>query len=170
MFFCYAAKTMPTTAGLEPIQKQFETCDIEVHAEMISIGGAIVLAICMLLTTGVIAVATFYTATSFQQMIIIFLCLGSWAYFISSITEKLCVKNKTIEFTSFFGKSKQIDLNDLEDLLLVYQGFNLERGMETIEFRRRGREPESLALGPCWQRNKLDAFIHAVELSLDIQE
>ena len=51
-------------------------------------------------------------------------------------------------------------------MLLVHQGFNLERGMESIVFQRRGRKPEPVALGPCWQRNKLEAFLRSVEAAL----
>jgi hypothetical protein len=59
-----------------------------------------------------------------------------------------------------------IKLADLDALLYVHNGFNLERGMDVVEFRRRGKKPERVALGPCWQRHKLEEFLHSVEQAL----
>jgi len=64
------------------------------------------------------------------------------------------------------GRRHTFDLEDLEAVLMVHQGFNLERGFETIEFRSCGRRPERVSLGPCWQRNKLESLLRSIEIAM----
>src|SRR6185369_1703740 len=106
------------------------------------------------------------TVTSLQLTILILLTGASWMYLLDSCTERLCLVDHSIEFKAFFSRKRRIPLNELQAMLLVHEGFNLERGMESIEFRRAGRKPDRVPLGPCWQRHKLESFLHSVEEAL----
>lgn len=141
-------------------------CVREAHAELLTLGGAIVFAVCIVLTVVAVGSAQLAAITSLQQAILVMLTVASWAYFFDSITERLCLVDRAVEFRALFSRHRVIPLQDLDAMLLVYQGFNLERGIETIEFRRRGMKPERIALGPCWQRHKLEGFMKAVEEAL----
>jgi hypothetical protein len=113
-----------------------------------------------------LSVSRFVSITQTQHVILIALVGLSWMYFLDSITERLRLINNCVEFRSLFSRHHLVPLAQLEAMLLVYQGFNLERGMETIEFRKHDAKPQTVSLGPCWQRHKLEAFLHAVEEAL----
>lgn len=138
-------------------------CLREVKAEMLTLGGAIMFAICVVLSVGAIGSLQLASVTNLQRFILWALTGVSWLYFLDSISERLRLVDHAIEFRALFSRHRLIPLQELEAMLLVYQGFNLERGMESIEFRRRGKKPERIALGPCWQHHKLEQFVHSVE-------
>lgn len=145
-------------------------CLRDIRAGIISIGGGIVFGICLALTALTFIVLGMSTLTSVQRVIAIVLTFSAWSYLINSATERLCLVDHTIVYSSFLGRKKIVPLIDLEAMLLIHQGFNLERGIETIEFRRRGDKTETIALGPCWQRHTLEAFLHSVEEALNDPE
>ena len=72
------------------------------------------------------------------------LTLVCWIYLLDSVTEKLRLADKCIEYRSIFSRRRKYHLNELEAVLLVHEGFNLEKGFESIEFRRFGRNPDRL--------------------------
>ncbi len=146
--------------------RQEDECVCEVRAEIVSLGGGIVLFLAIILTSAAVAVRVFPEVTMFQRIILGVLAIGAWLYLFDSASERLRLVDHSVEYTSLLGRGRSASLRELEAMLLVHQGFNLERGMETIEFRRRGAAPERFALGPCWQRNKLEAFLHSVEEAL----
>ena len=139
----------------------------EVRAELVTVGGAVMLAICIMLTLMVFLVTQLSNVTALQQIILGVLAVSSWAYFIDSISEQFGLVEQAVEFHSFFRKNRRIPLDELDAMLFVHEGFNLERGMESVEFRREGQEPDRIALGPCWQRHKLEEFLHAVEEAME---
>lgn len=142
-------------------------CLREVRAEILSLGGAILLAICFVVTMVGIAAATSVTQTTAQRVLAILLMIGSWVYLYGSLSERLSLEDHCVVFRSVLTRRLEIPLTDLDEMLLVHQGFNLERGIESIEFRRAGHEDrDRLSLGPCWQRNKLESFLHSVEEAL----
>lgn len=149
-----------------PRQKKGEICLREARAELVSLGGAVMLGLCITLTLVVVMSGMLHGLTTSQTAIMLLLCIMSWAYFFDSITEQLCLVEGSIEFKSLLGRRRVYDLEDLEAVLMVHQGFNLERGFETIEFRSRGRRPERVSLGPCWQRNKLESLLHSIEVAM----
>ncbi len=147
--------------------EQKNACVRETHAEMFSIGGALILMACIILTVVAAMAVSASDITGAQAVIAITLTIAAWAYYLNSVTERLALVDLAIEYTSFFGRRRHVPLADLDAMLLIHQGFNLERGIETIEFRRRGSKPDRIALGPCWQRRHLEAFLHSVEEALN---
>lgn len=141
-------------------------CLREVRAEILTLGGAIVFAICMMLSVSALTVGRFVIVTQAQHVIIIAVVALCWIYFIDSVTERLRIIDRCVEFRSLIGHHHLVPLAQLEAMLIMYRGFNLDHGMQTIEFRKRGVKPQRVSLGPCWQRYKLEAFIHAVEEAL----
>ncbi len=141
-------------------------CLREVRAEALTMGGAIVFAICMMLSVFALSIGRFVVVTQSQQVILIAVVALCWLYFVDSVTERLRITDRCVEFRSLIGHHHLVPLVQLEAMLIMYQGFNLDRGMQTIEFRMNGKQPKRIALGPCWERKKLEAFIHAVEEAL----
>ncbi len=141
-------------------------CLREVRAEALTLGGAIVFAICMILSVFALTVGRFAVITQAQHVILIAVVALCWVYFIDSVTERLRIVDRCVEFRSFIGHHHLVPLAQLEAMLIMYQGFNLDHGMQTIEFRKHGVKPQRVSLGPCWQRYKLEAFINAVEEAL----
>lgn len=145
-------------------------CPVQVCAEAASLGGAVLLAVCMLLSAILVMAMFSPSVTSTQRFIAGVLVVSSWAYFLNSCTEKLCLIGKTLKFQAKLSRSLEIPLDELETMTLTHEGFNLERGIETIEFRRTGMKPEKVSLGPCWQKNKLESFMKSVKLALQAED
>lgn len=141
-------------------------CVREIRATPYSVGGAILIALCVLLTIVTFLIATTAAVTSIQHAIFVLLTIASWLYFISSVTERLRLVEHGVEYASLFSPRKHVSLDRLEKVLLIHQGFNVEKGIETIEFRRQGMASERITLGPCWQRHQLEVFLHAIEDAL----
>ncbi len=143
-------------------------CEREVHAEVFSVGGALILMACVILTVVSLMALSSPTLGGPQAVVAFALTVGAWLYYASSVTERLRLVDHAVEFTSFLTRRRFIPLTDLDAMLLIHQGFNLERGIETIEFQRRGEKPDRIALGPCWHRHHLEAFLHSVEEALNM--
>lgn len=142
-------------------------CVREVHAQFISLGGAIILSVCITLTLLAAMALMLPQVTNVQLGILVMLSMACWIYLIDSVTEKLRLVDHSIEYRSFFSRRKMYALGELEAVLYVHQGFNLERGFESVEFRRVNVKPDRISLGPCWQRNKLEGFMRSIEVCLN---
>ncbi|MBI4139288.1 hypothetical protein HY479_04035 [Candidatus Uhrbacteria bacterium] len=141
-------------------------CLVRARAELVSLGGAVLLALCVLISAILFLVLTVPGATASQRVIAVILFVACWLYFVNGITEELSLVDHTLVYRSALGRSRRIPLSELEAMILRHEGFNLERGMETIEFRQTGRKPDRVSLGPCWQRHKLEEFLASVEQAL----
>lgn len=138
-------------------------CIVQAKAELVSLGGAVLLAICMLLSAVFIMVLFSPMVTGVQEFIATILFLAVWAYFLDSITERLSLVGREIVFKAMLSRTRRLPVEELEGITLVHQGLNLEQGIETIEFRQYDKKADRVSLGPCWQRNKLEGFLHSVE-------
>ncbi len=149
-------------------QSRTETvCLREVRAELVSLGGAILLAVCILFTVMLIIAMQLVSVSAAQQAVLFILTGAAWLYLLDSVTERLRLFNRRLEYTALLSRRLSISLEDLEAIVFVHEGFNLERGIESFEFRRHGgAQQDRLALGPCWRRRQLEAFLHAVEEAL----
>jgi len=155
----FAPRRRPTENAVE--------CIREVHAQFISLGGAIILSVCITLSLLLLMALQLPQVTNMQRGILVMLSLACWIYLLDSVTEKLRLVDHAIEYRSFFSRRKHYLLTELEGVLYVHQGFNLERGFESIEFRRVNVKPDRISLGPCWQRNKLEMFMRSIEVCLN---
>ncbi len=144
-----------------------KSCVRDVGAQIASVGGAILLALCILTTVLALIALNSFEITSAQRAIVMLLAFGAWIYFIDSITERLMLCNQEVHYKAFLSRRRIIPLIELEAMILVQQGFNLEQGMQTIEFHRIGHRPDRISLGPCWRRHRLEDFLHSVELALN---
>jgi hypothetical protein len=139
---------------------------VRVRAELVSVGGGILLTICLLLTAGSIAALLYPGVTSVQRFIAGVLLLAAWVYFIRSITEELALVDRQITFRAILARTRTIRIDELASMELTHQGVNLERGIETIEFQTFDKRIERVSLGPCWDRDQLEAFVRSVEEAL----
>ncbi|MFH1621353.1 MAG: hypothetical protein ABIB04_04705 [Patescibacteria group bacterium] len=160
-------KVLGVFAPERPVRQPRETlCIREVKAEFLTLGGAVILVVCAVITSAVFLAAQFRFFTDSQFLILSALTIAAWLYFFDSLSERLQLVDHSIEYRSLFSRRRLVPLVDLEGLLLIYEGFNMERGLETLEIRCRGKKPDRIPLGPCWQRNKLEAFLKSVEQAL----
>lgn len=148
------------------VVEQQTDCPIRVQAEIVSIGGSIMLAICMLVTTLLIMALYSPDVTGLQRSIAIILTIAAWTYLFRSSTEELVLVGEEITYRAKLARTRTVSLSDLESMVLIHQGLNLERGMETVEFHLFSKRVEHVSLGPCWQRHKLEAFLGSVEEAL----
>ena len=137
-------------------------CDVQVRAEFVSLGGGILFAVCLIISALFYMVISVQEITGVQRFIAIVLFIGSWAYFLNSVTERLSCVGRTLTFKSALNSTRRIPLEELEALILRHEGFNLERGMESLELKRDDHPPDRITLGPCWQQRKLESFVQSV--------
>jgi hypothetical protein len=138
-------------------------CVIRARAEIVSLGGAVLLGLGLITSAVFLLVLFTPTVTSAQRVIVTILFFAVWVYFLNSITEQVELSGQVLKFSAFLSRAREMPVEKLEAVILTYQGFNLEQGIETLEFRCVGRAPDRVALGPCWQKNKLEAFIQSVQ-------
>jgi len=136
------------------------------RARLASIGGGILLALCIALTAAIFVVSALPQATGAQRVILLALTLASWAYLADSMSERLRITDDAIEYTSFLGRSRRWELDELAAVLMTYRGFTLDDGFICVEFRTRDRNADRLSLGPCWRRDRLGEFMQSVQAVL----
>jgi hypothetical protein len=141
-------------------------CPIRVQAELVSLGGGVMLTICLVVSALLVMALYSPDVTGMQRIIAIILALAAWMYLFRSSTEELVLVGQEITYRAKLSRTRTVSLRDLETMLLIHQGFNLERGIETIEFRLFSKKIERLSLGPCWQRHTLEEFLGSVEDAL----
>ncbi|MCC7522632.1 hypothetical protein IT407_02445 [Candidatus Uhrbacteria bacterium] len=90
-----------------------------------------------------------------------------FAYFIDAWSEKLILKNDTVEFDSLFRRRKKIIACRMSDVLIVHEGLNQERGIVSVRFRHPDKTTDFLSLGPLWKRSDLEEFFGALEKAVD---
>ena len=57
----------------------------------------------------------------------------------------------------------ELRLKNLEDVLVVHEGLNQERGIISARFRSRDGQVIEWPLGPLWHRHMLEAFFLELE-------
>lgn len=154
---------MKTAAAPSRNPVEEAVCLREVHADLSSLGSIILGSVCVLLLVLSGLVAHIPLLTPLEVGGVFALTLVAWLYYVNCVTERLQLYGHEVRLRSCFMSQRTIELNGLQEMLLVYQGLNVERGIMTISFRRKGQSPESLILGPCWHRHKLELFLHSVE-------
>ena len=136
----------------------------EVRAELVSLGGGVVFAICMLFTMALVAMASGPLASTAQVIAMFLVMLAAWAYLCDSCMERLQVNHDVVELHAGIGRrTRRVSLMGVKRISLVHEGFNLEQGMESLQFERAGGEVIRLPIGPCWRQRTLQVFIRSVE-------
>lgn len=138
-------------------------CIVHTSSQLVSLGGAVLLVICMVVTSLFCVALLSPNVTGVQRFIAAALFAASWLYLLNSVTEHLSLMGREIVFRAALSRTRRFPVEDLQAMVFVHQGLNLEQGIETIEFRRYNQLPERIALGPCWQRNQLEGFLRSVE-------
>jgi hypothetical protein len=159
-------KTIAVIAPRRERKAPEKECVLQARAELVSLGGAVLLSLCMIITAVFIMVMYSPGVTGIQRLIGVILFVGVWAYFLNSVTERLSLCGSVLTYTSLLNRTRSIPLDDLDAMILTHEGLNLERGIESIELRRPGKRPDKIPLGPCWQRNKLEGFLRSVDRAL----
>jgi hypothetical protein len=124
------------------------------------------LAVCLLFTALGGGMAAERPATSVLSAVFALLALAAWAYLADGVSERLGLYGDTLVHTSLFGGQRSIPLSAIQSLLLVHEGLNQQIGIESIRARYTDGRVERLALGSCWRRRDLEAFLSSVEKAL----
>lgn len=143
-------------------------CIIQVRAELVSLGGSILLALCLFLTAGFVVAVYSPGVTPVQQFIAIILFASIWAYFLDSVSERIYLVDETITFKAALSRTRKIPISELEGMFLIHHGYTLEKGIGAIEFRQRQQKTDHVSLGPCWNWSKLEDFVGSVEKAMQV--
>ncbi|MFA5130225.1 MAG: hypothetical protein WC477_04915 [Patescibacteria group bacterium] len=134
------------------------------HAEalLVSLNGGIVFAIAILMSSVAIASGTQGMAGLTQAVLFGLLSIGAWAYLVDGITEKIVYEKDSLVRKSLLAGTTSASLANAERVVLKYEGLNLISGVESITVFYRDKKTSRIALGPCWRRRDIDAFLQAV--------
>ncbi len=146
---------------------EIDACPIEAHARFTSLGGGVLLALCVLLSAIWLMALVTPEASTAQRLVAVLFGMFGWFYLLNSLSERLSMEGDVLVLRSFIVRTRRIQLKELEGVLLIHEGLNLEQGIETLEIRRRHAPPERISLGPCWHRHELEVFLHSLETRLD---
>jgi hypothetical protein len=135
---------------------------LHTEALLVSLNGGILLAIAILLSSA--AIATAYAGVINWISLITFgaLAFASWVYLLDGWTEGLMYDNGSIIRHSALAKRDELSLTNASKVTLKYEGLNLLSGIESIAVIRSDHTTSRMALGPCWRRRDLEAFLDAV--------
>lgn len=135
---------------------------LRVKARLISIGGGLLAGV-VLVVLALAYVATISAGSSLVQRAVVWLILTAIAlYLVDAWTEHLDLEKGTVIFDSLLKRRQFVDLDQTDEILLVFEGLNLEFGIWTIRFRRDAEE-RRFSLGALWHRRDLERFMRAIE-------
>ncbi|MBU1348795.1 hypothetical protein KJ781_01860 [Patescibacteria group bacterium] len=143
-----------------------EMCLVQASAEFVSVAGALLLVLCTFCTAAFVSTVLAERGTEIQRFIAAVLSVAAWMYFLNAVTERLSLCGSTLTLSSVLGRRHDFQLDDLDAMSLTHEGLNIDRGFETIRFRMHGGRGEKVTLGPCWNRETLDAFVRSVDRAL----
>jgi hypothetical protein len=136
---------------------------MRVHANPLSLGGVVLFGILL-----VVSVLTWFAAhgpdhTGIQFGVFAFFLLFILGYLLDAASESLELKNGFVIFDTLIRPKKRVNACAMQDVLIVHEGLNQERGIVSVRFRGPNGEESRIALGPLWRRTDLENFFREVE-------
>jgi len=140
----------------------------EARAQMMTIGGTVILAATIIMTLVFFFSLFFPRGNGLQFVIIVVLTLVGWGFFINCATENLKLKDGFLVFKSMLGKTIRIELASIDSYKLTNFGLRLDGNMYLIEVEHEEKdEPEQIWLSPCWKRRELQMFCNTLGRALE---
>jgi hypothetical protein len=137
-----------------------------IRAKLISLGGGVLCAVSLLLFALMFAAFMARDVSAIQQALLFFLLAAVGVYLVDSWSEWLSFDGSRLTFDSWFKRKRTVSLTDIDEILLVHQGLNLDRGIISLQFRRPDGDAARFSLGPLWRERDLEAFLRTVEKTL----
>jgi hypothetical protein len=138
-----------------------------IRAQIISLGGGVLLAIALLLAALLLVAFMLSSVSRFESIFLLFLTGACLLYFVDSLTEVMMFDQGVLIFDSLLKRRRRVDLSMIHEILFIHEGLNLEHGIESLIFRRSdGDVVARFDLGPLWRRSALESFLHEVERTL----
>lgn len=136
---------------------------IMIRATPISLGGSVLLG--LLVFVGLLLWIAFqpHEPSTALRIMLSIVWIGLLAYLVDAWSEKIVYEDGVITFDSFFKQRVKIILNDTNDILVVHEGLNQERGIISVRFRERDGSLIDWPLGPLWNRHDLELFFSSLE-------
>lgn len=140
----------------------------DVRADMLTLGGALILAVAILMSLVFVMTLLFPRGNGLQLVIIIALTLVSWGFLLNCATEKLSLRGEQLIFSSMLSRTLILDLSKIESYKLVTLGLRLDGNMYLIEIEHEDNEvPEEIWLSPCWKKQDLKNFCDTLGVALE---
>ena len=136
---------------------------MKIRATPISIGGIVLIGI--LLVTLVLAwiASRGPWHTPIQTAVFTFFFLLVLGYFVDAWSERLVLKNGLVTFDSLLRKKVTVNVCAMDEVLVIHEGLNQERGIVSVIFRAANGRRTRLSLGPLWKRSELESFLSKLE-------
>jgi len=140
----------------------------DVKAGIMTLGGALILAIVIIVTLIFVLNFLFPRGNGMQFIIIASLFVIGWGFYLNCVSERLKLNETELLFTSLIGKTIRIPLHDIISYKLTDFGIRLDGNTYLLEVAHsQKRKPEEIWLSPCWDNKDLAAFCSALNNALD---
>lgn len=136
---------------------------IEIRATVFSLGGSVIAGLLVLI--GVLVWIAFqpHEPSLALRITLAIIWIGLVVYAIDAQSERLEYRGSRVSFDSLLKKRRELILRDADDILVVHEGLNQERGIISVRFRERDGRVIEWPLGPLWHRHHLERFFAVLE-------
>ncbi len=136
-----------------------QSSSFRVRAQMATLGGAILLAVCITVTLVLLFSLVIPRMNGSQQLIVVLLSVGTWMYFLNSVSERIALEDEVLEVRSLLGRTHRFSLSEIQSIRVMERGLRLDGAPFLIEIQTVNRsKPREIALGPCWKEGQLKEF------------
>lgn len=151
-----------------PKERKKEESFLSAHADFMTLGGALLLSITIVLTAFFFLALFIPVLNGLQMIIVALLTMGSWLYVINRFSERLRLEDDVLEFNCALGRRQRFDLSDIASIRLNHMGWVLSGDFYVLQIEVFSCDGViELGLGPCWRRKHLASFIRSVGSALD---
>jgi hypothetical protein len=136
---------------------------IVIRATPLSLGGSVLLG--LLVFVGLLLWIAFqpHEPSMALRVMLSLVWIGLLIYLIDVWSEKITYADGVLVFDSVLKRRVKIVLSDTNDILVVHEGLNQERGIISARFRERDGSVIDWPLGPLWNRHDLEPFFASLE-------
>ncbi|MFZ6014861.1 MAG: hypothetical protein ACOYUZ_00710 [Patescibacteria group bacterium] len=140
----------------------------DIRAQIVSIGGTIVLALTIVVTMVLAMSYLMPNGNGLQFLIILLLNLITWGFFLNCATERLSIKDNVLEYSSILSRAYRFDLEDIVAYKVSDLGlqFNGDKFLFTVELIDKDK-PVEIGLGPCWKKQDVKRFFNTLDQVFD---
>ncbi|MBD3281793.1 hypothetical protein GF391_03540 [Candidatus Uhrbacteria bacterium] len=153
---------------IEKQPKALQSGLIKAKANMMTPGGAIILAAAIIISLVFVLSLFFPRGNGLQFVIITALTLVSWGFLLNCATERLTLAEGLLIYKSLIGRTVTIELKKIDSYKLTDLGLRFDGNMFLIEIEHEDKEePEEILLSPCWNKADLTLFCDTLVMVLE---
>ncbi len=162
---------MPTVLAeksFHQVGRQIDEPLNDVRSNLVSPGGALILAVTIVLTLFLAMSLVLPALDGLQTAIFAMLAFVCWGYLLNCSSEKLRLEDGVLQYRAMMGRSHSYPLEIIRGFRLTDLGVSLNGSMYVLEISLEDKtRPVQISLGPCWKKRDLVKFIKTLGQNLE---